>query len=58
MSAVAGLIGGGGLGNFAIQYGYRLFNPVVTWAAVIIIIVLIQVVQLVGNRLARAVLRR
>ena len=58
MSAVAGLIGGGGLGNFAIQYGYRLFNPVVTWAAVILIIVLIQVVQLVGNRLARAVLRR
>ena len=58
MSAVAGLIGGGGLGNFAIQYGYRLFNPAVTWAAVILIIVLIQVVQLVGNRLARAVLRR
>ena len=58
MSAVAGLIGGGGLGNFAIQYGYRLFDPVVTWAAVIVIIVLIQVVQLVGNRLARAVMRR
>ena len=58
MSAVAGLIGGGGLGNFAIQYGYRLFNPEVTWAAVILIIVLIQVVQLVGNKLARVVLRR
>jgi len=58
MSAVAGLIGGGGLGNFAIQYGYRLFNPEVTWAAVILIIVLIQLVQLVGNKLARVVLRR
>ena len=58
MSAVAGLIDGGGLGNFAIQYGYRLFNPEVTWAAVILIIVLIQVVQLVGNKLARVVLRR
>jgi D-methionine transport system permease protein len=58
MSAVAGLLGGGGLGNFAIQYGYRLFNPTVTWAAVLIIIVLIQVVQWLGNRLARAVLRR
>ena len=46
------------LGNFAIQYGYRLFNPEVTWAAVILIIVLIQVVQLVGNKLARVVLRR
>ena len=58
MSAVAGLIGGGGLGNFAIQYGYRLFNPAVTWAAVIIIIVLIQLVQLLGNFLARRVMRR
>ncbi|MCU1544329.1 MAG: methionine transporter ATP-binding protein [Microbacteriaceae bacterium] len=58
MSAVAGLLGGGGLGNFAIQYGYRLFNPTVTWAAVFIIIVLIQVVQWLGNRLARRVLRR
>jgi D-methionine transport system permease protein len=58
MSAVAGLIGGGGLGNFAIQYGYRLFNPTVTWAAVIIIIVLIQLVQLLGNWLARRVMRR
>jgi D-methionine transport system permease protein len=58
MSAVAGLIGGGGLGNFAIQYGYRLFEPVVTWAAVILIIVLVQFVQFIGNSLARAVLRR
>ena len=58
MSAVAGLIGGGGLGNFAIQYGYRLFEPVVTWATVILIIVLVQFVQFIGNALARAVLRR
>src|SRR3954447_558068 len=58
MSAVAGLIGGGGLGNFAIQYGYRLFQPLVTWAAVILIIVLVQFVQFIGNALARAVLRR
>ncbi|MFT4307436.1 MAG: methionine ABC transporter permease [Microbacterium sp.] len=58
MSAVAGLIGGGGLGNFAIQYGYRLFNWTVTWAAVLLIIVLVQFTQLVGNALARRVLRR
>jgi D-methionine transport system permease protein len=58
MSAVAGLIGGGGLGNFAIQYGYRLFDPVVTWAAVIIIIILVQLVQYFGNVLARRVMRR
>ena len=58
MSAVAGVVGGGGLGNFAIQYGYRQFNPWVTWAAVIVIIILVQVVQLLGNVLARKALRR
>ncbi len=58
MSAVAGLIGGGGLGNFAIQYGYRVFNWTVTWAAVLLIIVLVQFTQLIGNGLARRVMRR
>ncbi|PPF27863.1 MULTISPECIES: methionine ABC transporter permease [unclassified Rathayibacter] len=58
MSAVAGYIGAGGLGNFAIQYGYRQFEPVVTWAAVLVIIVIVQLVQLLGNVLARRVLRR
>lgn len=58
MSAVAGIIGGGGLGNFAIQYGYRLFNPTVTWAAVILIIVFVQGGQFLGNALGRKVLRR
>jgi D-methionine transport system permease protein len=58
MSAVAGIVGGGGLGNFALQYGYRQYEPVVTWAAVLLIIVLVQVVQFLGNSLARKALRR
>ena len=58
MSAVAGYVGGGGLGNFALLYGYRQFNPVVTWAAVLLIIVLVQVVQFLGNWLARRAFRR
>ena len=58
MSAVAGYVGGGGLGNFAIQYGYRQFNPVVTWAAVAVIIVVVQLVQFLGNQAARKALRR
>ncbi len=58
MSAVAGYVGGGGLGNFALQYGYRQFNPVVTWAAVLLIIVLVQLVQFLGNWLARKAFRR
>ncbi|WP_353815776.1 methionine ABC transporter permease [Agromyces sp. SYSU T00266] len=58
MSAMAGLIGGGGLGYFAQLYGFRQFEPVVTWAAVLLIVVFVQVVQYVGNWLARRVLRR
>ena len=58
MTAMAGVIGGGGLGNLALQYGYRQFNPWVTWAAVLIIIAIVQIVQLLGNLLARKLLRR
>ena len=57
-SAVAGVVGGGGLGDFALTYGHNRWNPVVTWVAVGIIIVLVQVVQLFGNALARKALRR
>lgn len=58
MSAVAGFIGGGGLGNLAIVYGYRQFDPVVTWAAVIMIVIIVQIFQFLGNTLARKALRR
>ena len=58
MSAVAGYIGGGGLGAFALLYGYRQFDPIVTWAAVLLIIIFVQLVQFLGNKLARKALRR
>lgn len=58
MSAMAGLIGGGGLGDFAIRYGYQRFNWEVTLVTVGIIVVIVQVVQLGGNALARRMLRR
>ena len=58
MSAMAGLIGGGGLGYFAQLYGYRQFEPVVTWAAVLLIVVFVHLVQLLGTRLARRIMRR
>jgi D-methionine transport system permease protein len=53
MSAMVGTVGGGGLGNFALVYGYQRFNWVVTYSAVVVIIVLVQIVQLFGNWLAR-----
>ena len=48
----------GGLGEFAINYGFKQFNPWVTWAAVLVIVVIVQAVQFLGNGLARRILRR
>lgn len=58
MSALASIIGGGGLGAFAIQQGYRRFNWEVVWVTVIVIIVIVQAGQLLGNFLAKKVLHR
>ncbi|KJL49205.1 Methionine import system permease protein MetP [Microbacterium hydrocarbonoxydans] len=58
MTAMAGLIGGGGLGAFAQIYGFRQFEPVVMWAAIILIVAFVHLVQLLGTRLARKVMRR
>ena len=58
MSAMAGLIGGGGIGDFAIRYGYQRFNWEITLVSVAVIVVIVQVVQAVGNGLARKMLRR
>lgn len=58
MSAMAGYIGAGGLGDFAIVYGYRAFNDEVTWITVLVIIVIVQAAQLFGNWLAKKVMRR
>ncbi|WFF31186.1 ABC transporter permease subunit [Propionibacterium freudenreichii] len=58
MTAVAGAVAGGGLGQFAISYGYQRFNWGVTGLAVVTIIVLVQIAQFTGNRLACKVMRR
>ena len=50
--AMAGIIGGGGLGKIAIQYGYYNFKYLVMWAAVIGLIILVQLFQSVGTKLA------
>ncbi|MDT7587817.1 MAG: D-methionine transport system permease protein [Pseudonocardiales bacterium] len=58
MSAMAGYVGGGGLGNFAITYGYQQFNWPVTLVTVVIIIVIVQAAQFAGNWAARKALHR
>ena len=52
-SAMAGAIGGGGLGDLAIRYGYQRFRPDVMIATVVILIILVQLVQFAGNLLAK-----
>jgi D-methionine transport system permease protein len=53
-SALAGAIGAGGLGFLALDYGYNRFDSHVMLATVVTIVVFVQLVQLTGNRLARA----
>ena len=57
-SAMAGAIGGGGLGDLAIRYGYQRFRPEVMLATVVILIVLVQFVQFAGNTLSKKLNKR
>ncbi|NLZ77256.1 MAG: ABC transporter permease [Spirochaetales bacterium] len=57
-SAMAGAIGGGGLGDLAIRYGYQRFRGDIMLVAVIIILVLVEIVQIMGNRLSARLLAR
>ncbi|PJE79787.1 D-methionine transport system permease protein MetI [invertebrate metagenome] len=51
-SAMAGAVGGGGLGDLGIRYGYQRFDGVMMLATVIVLIALVQVLQSVGNGIA------
>jgi D-methionine transport system permease protein len=57
-SAMAGAIGGGGLGALAINWGYYRFRMDITVAAVAVILLLVELVQLAGNAAARMLLSR
>ncbi|MFB1117034.1 methionine ABC transporter permease [Dickeya dadantii] len=52
-SSMAGVIGGGGLGDLAIRYGYQRFNQQVMAGTVIVLVLLVQLVQSLGDRLVR-----
>lgn len=51
-SAMAGSIGGGGLGKIAISYGYQRYNDDITWFCVVITIIIVQIIQEFGGFLA------
>lgn len=52
-SAMAGTIGGGGLGDLAIRYGYQRFQADVMLATIIVLVVIVQLIQFIGNKLSR-----
>jgi D-methionine transport system permease protein len=57
-SAVAGVVGGGGIGDLAIRYGYYRFQTDVMLLTVAVLIVLVQLIQFAGNRVARRLDKR
>ncbi|MCR6545750.1 methionine ABC transporter permease [Dehalobacterium formicoaceticum] len=52
-TAMAGAVGAGGIGSVALTYGYQSFNKQVMWLTVIILIILVQVIQFIGNLVYR-----
>ena len=57
-SAMAGAIGGGGLGSLAINYGYYRFRMEVTFGAVVIILLFVEIVQFTGSAISRYLLSK
>lgn len=56
-TAMAGTIGGGGIGDLAISYGYQRFDTAVILITVIILVIFVQGIQVIGNILARKIRR-
>ena len=54
-SAMAGAVGGGGLGDLAIKYGYHRYQTDVLLLTLVILIALVQIIQALGNGLAKKI---
>jgi D-methionine transport system permease protein len=57
-SAAAGMVGGGGIGDLAIRYGYQRYDTPILIAMVILLIVIVQIIQLTGNHIAQRLDKR
>lgn len=53
-SAMAGTIGGGGVGDFAIRYGYQRFNTPVLLMSIVVLVVIVQIIQTTGDLIVRS----
>lgn len=58
MTALAGMFGAGGIGDIAVRFGYQRFQHDVLFAAVYVLIILVQLVQLIGDFISRKILRK
>ena len=56
-SAMAGAIGGGGLGDLAIRYGYQRFRTDIMFVAIIVILVLVEVIQALGTKISARIIK-
>ena len=57
-SAMAGIVGGGGLGDIAIRYGYYRYDSSIMWVTVVLLIVLVQLIQYIGMTISKKLDKR
>lgn len=57
-SAMAGIVGGGGIGDLAIRFGYYRFDNLIMFTTVVILIVIVQLIQFIGDRVAKRLDKR
>ena len=57
-SAMAGIVGGGGLGDIAIRYGYYRYDSSIMWVTVVLLIVLVQLMQYIGMTISKKLDKR
>ena len=55
---MAGTVGGGGLGDLAIRYGYQRFRVDILFVSVVVILILVALIQMTGNMVSKALLKR
>lgn len=57
-STIVGIVGGGGIGDFAIRYGYNRYDTEIMMITIVLIIVIVQVIQSVGNIIVKRLDKR
>lgn len=57
-STIMGVVGGGGIGDFAIRYGYQRYETDIMYTAIVVIIIFVQIIQWLGLKLAKKLDKR